>query len=510
MTLKIFAMTLLASLPGFLNAGESPLKIGWDSREIRFDKPVGMAGHSFARTSLGSLDPITTTALVLDNSKDTVIFISIDVCVIRDGLYDAVIGKLNDAGGGVPVDKIIMNATHTHAGPAWRDDDSNQVVSGIIDHIASVAADAVATAWKTRSPGAIAWGFGYAVSGFNRRAVYFDDTSKRPNATAPHLMAANGNAIIYGNSNDPQFSHYENGADPTVNFLYTFSPDGNLTGAIVNAATPAQATGGLYLSADFYHDFKQMIKKRHGNVFILPQVAGAGDTSPFHMHYKKAVSRRFELKYGKQTIPEHAIPNRLDIAERLAWTFDEVLSWARKDIRNNPRIVHLCKTTQLSCRKITDDEVAQLRVSIQKLKERQTLFNNNPKISDREKSRLSKQFIRATSLLQRYEKQSTDPVINTTVHVVAVDDIAFASNRFELFTDYMHRIQARSPFTQTFIIELAGVPGNDGGTYLATAAAAANKGYSASPFCNLVSPVGGQQLVEETLKLLADAYPDNK
>ena len=67
--------------------------------------------------------------------------------------------------------------------------------------------------------------------------------------------------------------------------------------------------------------------------------------------------------------------------------------------------------------------------------------------------------------------------------------------------DYQHRIQARSPFEQTFIVQLVTGP-NGCGSYLATERGEANKGYSASPYCNQVSPKGGQQLVEETLKAL--------
>jgi len=72
--------------------------------------------------------------------------------------------------------------------------------------------------------------------------------------------------------------------------------------------------------------------------------------------------------------------------------------------------------------------------------------------------------------------------------------------------DYMHRIQARSPFVQTFVIQLAGTSGEEGGTYLATERGVAGKGYSACMFCNLVSPEGGQQLVDETVKTLKEIY----
>ena len=94
------------------------------------------------------------------------------------------------------------------------------------------------------------------------------------------------------------------------------------------------------------------------------------------------------------------------------------------------------------------------------------------------------------------------------LHVIRLGDIAFASNQFELFIDYMHRIQGRSPFTQTFLIQLAAQPGIRNGSYLATARAAHNVGYSATMYCNIVSPEGGQQLVEETVKELKKLYEE--
>ena len=101
--------------------------------------------------------------------------------------------------------------------------------------------------------------------------------------------------------------------------------------------------------------------------------------------------------------------------------------------------------------------------------------------------------------IARHETQKTEPTFDTTVHLVRVGDIAFCTTRFELYMDFMHRLQARSPFIQTFVIQLAG---DATGTYLSTERGTANKGYSASLFCNTVSAEGGQQWVDESLKVL--------
>ena len=85
------------------------------------------------------------------------------------------------------------------------------------------------------------------------------------------------------------------------------------------------------------------------------------------------------------------------------------------------------------------------------------------------------------------------------MHAVRVGDVAFTTSSYETYMDYMHRIQARSPFIQTFPIPVASF---GGGSYMATERAMEGKGYSASIFCNQVGAEGGQELVETTLELL--------
>ena len=110
------------------------------------------------------------------------------------------------------------------------------------------------------------------------------------------------------------------------------------------------------------------------------------------------------------------------------------------------------------------------------------------------------------TIVKRYKEQKTEPNIQMEMHVIRIGNIAFASNMFELYMDYAHRIQGRSPFEQTFIVQLSAQPHRGNGTYLATERAAKGRGYSANLFSNVVSPKGGQQLVEATLEELNNLY----
>lgn len=502
------------------------LKIGWACRDVSTEKPVLIPGQFHARVSQGIADPVTLTVLALENGSDMAVFLSADVVIFRSNMLERVRALVAEKHPGFPVEKILMNATHTHTGPSVYGErlspqtmdapssayvdfphDDVDIESGEVyfEFFAAKAADAILEAYTKRAPGGIAYGYGYAVVGHSRRVVYFDDLSLRPGAVNNSTHGVNGHAAMYGSTRDDKFSHYEAGADPIINFLYTFDVSGNLTGAIVNVPCPAQnSEGESRLSASFWHEARQAIRARHGNVFLLAQTAAGGDLSPRILHYKEAQARKFSLKYADQpeTISEHNV--RRDIAERIESAFTETLAWARRDIQKAAPIAHCVKTIQLARRMITEQEYAEETKRLEMLEKEQFKQDGAPLDRLRHNSQLFAARTRCKKILTRHDSQEREPTLPMEMHAIRIGDIAFASNRFELYMDFMHRIQARSPFIQTFIVQLAAVPGDGGGTYLATERGVQGRGYSASRYCNVVSPKGGQQLVEETLTALKE------
>ncbi|NLB54216.1 MAG: hypothetical protein GX811_00335 [Lentisphaerae bacterium] len=504
------------------------LKIGWASRDISTDKPVLIPGQFHARVSEGVFDPVTLTVLVIENGADSVIFMSGDVVVFRSHMLETIRSKVAKLNPEIPVEKILINATHTHTGPDTYGEKPNMVGIGsttpgaseishegieiassgeYYEYFSDSAASAICEAWDKRQSGGIAYGYGFAVVAHSRRTVYFDDLSKRPGAIKNSTHGVNGCASMYGNTNDPNFSHYEAGSDPFINLLYTFDAAGKLTGAIVNVPCPSQnSEGERKLSASFWNETREAIRAKHGDIFILAQSAAGGDLSPRILHYKAAEQRRYALKYGTDPAPISEYYRRKDMAERIAVACDAVLDWAKKDIKTALPVTHLVKTVQLSKRLISDEEAQAEQVQLDNLLKTEFKKDGTPQERLFHDSVLLASRNRCRRVIKRYEEQKDKPKLPMELHVVAIGEIAFASNRFELFMDFMHRIQARSPFTQTFVVQLAGVPGDDGGTYLATERADKGRGYSASHYCNIVSPEGGQELVEETLDGLKEIY----
>ena len=83
------------------------------------------------------------------------------------------------------------------------------------------------------------------------------------------------------------------------------------------------------------------------------------------------------------------------------------------------------------------------------------------------------------------------------VHAVRIGDIAMVTSPFELYLDYAVQIKARSPATQTFVIQLAG-----SASYLPTRRAVAGGGYGAIARSCQVGPAAGEKLVERKLEML--------
>ena len=494
------------------------VKIGWGRREISLDGPVSIPGQMYVRISKGVLDPLYATAVCVDGGQGqkAVIFCSVDVVVLGKGIIKETARRCKERYPDMPVEAIVMNATHTHSSINYWSDrvvtaDGFEALAGktVYDHVCNNIVEACCEAWTTRKEGGIGYGYGYAVVGHSRRSCYFVDRG----AADPLGVAPNGHAVMYGGTARPDFSHYEAGADHFLNVMFTFDPLEKLTGMILNVPCPSQVSENFeMLSSDYWHDVRELVKTEFGeDVKIVTQCGCAGDLSPRILHYGKAQARRMKLKYdmGYDLAKAHHLSQddinkrmseRKDIAERIVQGAKEVYSWAKKEIFTQVPVDHMSKEMMLKRRMITDEEkkwcednIAFMEKNIPSDKE------GTPEQIRVAVSRFESVRNRNLRAIDRYKTQKEDPMQPHLTHVVRIGDICFATNRFELYMDYMHRMQARSPFLQTFTVQMAGT---EESCYLASARGIANKGYSASLFCNQIGAEGGQQLVEETLELL--------
>lgn len=485
----------------------SKLLIGWASRDITPEQPVNLHGQFHMRISQGVLDPVTVTALSISAGEEALVWVSCDLVYVPMTVLAKCREKLKEKLPEFPAEKLVMNATHTHTAPdlgGWYPPAPAGVMTPTeyVEFLSDRVTAAVVESWLSRKPGAVSWGLGQAVVGHNRRAVYFDDLSQRSDFREQPGTKTEKNARMYGSTADPQFSGLEGYVDHSVNLLFTFDAEKRLTGAVYNLPCPSQETEGIeQISADFWHETRQTLRHRHGEaLFLLPQCAPAGDLSPHPMYNKAAEARMLKLKQRT---------SRQEIANRLANAFDEVLHWASQDLHDTAPLQHVTRSIALERRLITEAEYRTAQAGRDALEQKMAEMAaaaTPPGYLEKSDVLFSRRS-RCLRILERYEAQKKQDTIPIEMHVIRLGDVAFATNPYELFLDYGLRITGRSPALQTFLVQLAA---GGKGSYLATGKAMAGESYSACLYCNEVSPVGGQQLVEETLKTMHELWPAAK
>ena len=424
------------------------MQIGWSSVDITPDAPVYLSGQRYSRISEGVKDPITATALALDsNSGEGTILVSIDLSRIPDEVLGGdmrgrVREMVRQALPGKEVPHVILNATHTHTAPdpqihttgfqerlrprqaeQWVDKiDTVMLPSEYLDFAIPLIAEAAVQAWQTRQPGGISFGLNYAVVGHNRIMSYAD-----------------GSTTMYGATDHPDFVNVEGWEDHSVNLLYTWDENEELTGVVINMASPSQNDEVRFeISADFWHETRLALREQLGeDLYILPQASAAGDQSERPMIHRRAEGRMQELT-GEGL--------RERIADQITSAVTEILPTMQENIEWNPLFAHVTEHVPLT--------------------------------------------------------KSDGSVLPVEVYVLRLGDMAFATNPFELYTDFGVRIQERSEAVQTFVVQLAG-----SGNYVAPQKTLAGGAYGSQ---RAWGPQAGRDLVEGTVALIDGLWiPDN-
>lgn len=469
----------------FSRAEEGNLHVGWGAQSITPDRPVALAGQRHVRIAREVADPVTCTALAIETrngeeSLEHAILVSCDLVAIRDGLQEALRARLISSLPEVDPQKVFLHATHTHTAPVTREG-TYEIPSDVMqpteyaEFFVDRAERAVLQSWSMRKPAAMSWGLGHAVIGYNRRAVYAD-----------------GRSVMYGDTSRETFRVIEGAADHGVELLFFWEEDSEaeapvsasrrkLTGLVVNIACPSQETEGRSeLSADFWHELRMEIRKRHGeHLQIMPQCAAAGDQSS-HLLFRKRAEQLMLQRKG--------ISRRQEIANRLADAVDQVLPYAQEQ-KNRLEFSHVVHNISLPRRMATKKEAERAKVKLQELSAR------IPGPSWEKSQQLE--------IIDSFDNPAANRAHSIELHVMRLGEIAIASNPFEYFLDFGIRIKTRSKALLTFIVQLAGP-----GTYVPTNRATIGGGYSAEISSNLVGAEGGHVLVNETVERINSLFPE--
>ena len=489
--LFVSLVAIVAALPA-VGARAATLHVGAVSCDITPDVPSFLAGQFSPRVSKGVEYPLTANALALESREgdkplDSALVISVDTAVVRASfllpIREAIQQQLPDFDLG----KLIVAATHTHSAPptkdgAYRQQEGVQVPSEYVKFAAARIGAAAKQAWDQRKPGKFSYGLGHAVVAYNRRAVY-----------------ANGTAVMYGRTNDPNFRAIEGMEDHDVNSMFFWDAGDKLLAIVVNVSCPSQEVeSNRLLSSDFWGSTRELLREKYGQeVTVLGLCGAAGDQSP-HLRYRQAADDRMTKLRNLQRLQE--------IARRIVRGVDETFEAVQNDKQEDVVVKHLSAVVNLPERLVTEAEYQSCKAEAERLKANPDDGRGNWN----------------ARVVARYERLKTDPrpLHPTPVNVLRIGDTVLCTNQFELYTDFGVQMKARSKAVQTFVVQLANGAAKpqppaeasaevqnywlygSSGTYLPSERAVQGGGYGAVIQSNVVGPEGGQILVEETVKMI--------
>lgn len=486
------------------------IKIGWSEVSIVPEgKKVKLAGQFYERISDVVESPITVTAFAIECGQEQAIFCSCDLCGTSYMLLEAVRERLA-VNSGFPVDKVIINAIHTHTSITYTGGSDTASIAGsslevlsrfvpenmkyqelvklddenvlqpkdAFGFLADRIAKAVYEAWNNRTEGLYATGFGRAAVGMCRRVCYDD-----------------GSAKMWGDTNMANFTELEGGNDSGIEMIFTYDTNKNITGVIANVACPSQVLEHRsFISSDYWGKVKEMLRAMLGkDIFVLGLCSAAGDQCPRDMiRWVEPETPINDPNIVRDTyIERNADPSMFDIkgcklvGRRIA---DEIM-YAYEDVTEyigETELVHKVIKIDMPVRRVTIEETEKAKRAIKE-------FVNESDGTFTFKENAAMHVYAGT--IARYEVQQKLNTNEIEVHVLKLGDIAFATNPYELFLDYGNKIRARSKAKQTFLIQLC----CGGFGYLPTEKAEKGSHYSAYVSSGINGHEGGDLLVRRTL-----------
>src|SRR5690606_9823747 len=221
--------------------------------------------------------------------SEAVIFVTCDLVTIPSELRDLIRDKVRNHNPEFDVEKIVINATHTHSAPVVRADwykvpDDVNTSEDYLQFISERIASAIVKTWDTRTVGSVTWGTTQAKKVvFNRRTVYADGTGK-----------------MWGAADREDFRGIEGYEDQEVGTLFIWDGKGTLAATCVNVACPAQASGAsrTAITADYPHYLRESLREQFGErLSVLTWIGAGGDMTAMPLSAgRPAEERMFKLQ----------------------------------------------------------------------------------------------------------------------------------------------------------------------------------------------------------------------
>jgi neutral ceramidase len=249
------------------------LRVGVGSVKITPPPGAPMAGYYYNRAADGVHDDLWAKALVLELDGERAALVSCDIASLPRPFVEAA-RRLVAQQTGIPGDRVMISATHTHTGPVLLSAGSRYNLEGEMLRIAQQyaadlpkkIAESVLIAGAALESARILAGRGREDSlTFNRRYVMKDGSvGWNPGKLNPDIVRPAGPI------------------DPDVPVIFFETPEAAPLAACVNYAMHQDTVGGKEFSADYAYTLSRLLRDARGaDLVTLFTVGCAGNLNHF-------------------------------------------------------------------------------------------------------------------------------------------------------------------------------------------------------------------------------------
>jgi hypothetical protein len=465
--MKTFLTSVFFVLAAADACAAAAMRVGVAATDITPPLGIPMAGYYHARGADGVLDPLFSKAMVVEHEGERAAFVVLDLISVTRAITDQARAEIERTTG-LKSGHVMISATHTHTGPELANRNrrsadmggQRQIAAEYTERLPKLIAESVRQAHERLQPARLSVAKGRCEGlAFNRR--YF----MRDGSVGWNPGKLNTNIVMVAGPTDPE-----------VGLLYVESPEArgpiHALATYVNFAMHPDTTSGSKLSADWPGALSRTLAGYHGsNHLTLVANGTCGNINHVDFFWRWPQSAPFE-------------PNRI------AAILGAAVFQAYKDLKAvTPGPLRArSETVELALPEITPEQVAEAKKTVEATKDDRA--GNFMKL------------VRSYRALDVAGRNGQPHRVE--VQVIALGrEAAWVALPGEVFVELGLAIKKRSPFPQTFVIELA----NENIGYVPDRRSYAEGNYE--PESARCAAGSGEKLVEAASRLLAELFKES-
>ncbi|MBP7951041.1 MAG: c-type cytochrome [Verrucomicrobiales bacterium] len=374
--------------------------------------PVRVNAMFTERSADRVVDSLTAKALALDDGKMKIVLCVVDTCMMGRDLIDTAKKQASQATG-IPVEKMLVSATHTHSAPSAMGCLGSRVDPAYAALLPGRIAEAIAAAVKNLQPAQIGWAqTDDWEHTHNRRWIRRPDKILTDPFGVPNVRAN-----MHPGHQSPDVTGPSGPVDPQLSLLALRRPDGAPLAALANYSM--HYCGSPLLSADYFGRF----------AVHLAAALGAGPEFTGIMSQGTSGDLMW-MDYGaaKREIGYDAYAREIAAKAAAAW---------KQVVWKNAADLGMVETALALNYRVPDEKrLARAREMTAKLGDR--LPQTHPEIY-------------AQEAIHLHERQKAE----LKIQALRIGDLGITGLPNEVFALSGLKIKQQSPFAATFNIELA-------------------------------------------------------